>query len=155
MRPTTLLKAPGECDSLRQAKVTLQNKHAGQRNGGGWKLVTIGTVTFRMLKGGEVFPVSRFCGPVSFTHTHSSIHSHIMDTHRDNFHRFWSSRNRQTSRRRKKILLCKPFKDWAVVTANLIPNSSQHNLREKNNLTHTDMMILMDAMESELRTYCV
>lgn len=73
MRPPTLLKAPGEYDSLRQAEVNLQNKHAGQRNGGGWKLVTIGTVTFRMLKGGEDFPVSRLCGPVSFTHTRPHI----------------------------------------------------------------------------------
>lgn len=82
MRPPTLLKAPGKYDSLRQAEVNLQNKHAGQRNGGGWKLVTIGTVTFRMLKGGEVFPVSRLCGPVSFTHTFVHTFPHYGHTNR-------------------------------------------------------------------------
>lgn len=74
-----------------------------------------------------------------------------MDTHKETI--FTGSEVVETGKQaegRKKILLCKPFKDWAVVTANLIPNSSQHNLREKNNLTHTDMMILMDVMESEL-----
>lgn len=37
MLPPTLLKAPGECDSLRQAGVHLWDKHAvqeGQRNRG-------------------------------------------------------------------------------------------------------------------------
>lgn len=60
-----------------QASVTVWGKQRwpsrtnmpGKETGGGWKLVTIGTVTFRMFKGGEVFPVSRLCGPVSFTHT--------------------------------------------------------------------------------------
>ncbi len=49
MLPPTLLKAPGECDSLRQAGVHLWDKHAvqeGKETGGGREHVTMGTETF-------------------------------------------------------------------------------------------------------------
>lgn len=152
MRPPTLLKAPGECNSLRQAKVTLQNKHAGQRNGGRLKA--------RNHRDSDIQGIERWCGfpckstlwPSQF-YTHSSIHSHIMDTHKETI--FTGSEVVETGKQaegRKKILLCKPFKDWAVVTANLIPNSSQHNLREKQPNTHWhDDSNGCDG----IRTYCV
>lgn len=98
------------------------------------------------------FPCKSTLWPSLF-YTHSSIHSHIMDTHKETI--FTGSEVVETGKQaegRKKILLCKPFKDWAVVTANLIPNSSQHNLREKQPNTHWhDDSNGCDG----IRTYCV
>lgn len=131
---------PQVSESLMQAGVHLWDKHAvqdGKETGGGWEPVTMGTETLGVLKGGEVFPVSWLYGPVSSRHTHISV-PHNDHTHTNEFHRF-GGRNRQTSKREKTCLLCKPFKVWAVVTANQITRQQPRKLKEEKKSTiHSD-----------------
>lgn len=80
--PPTLLKAPGECDSLRQAGVHLWVKHAGQRNRGRTGACRHGDRDIRGVEGWWGFPCKLTLRPGQLTdaHPHTS-QSHIMTTH--------------------------------------------------------------------------